>query len=90
MGRIWQVSRTKIKFTSMNKDLQKALSDIENMIRIQKDCLERGYMHGMLNGLICAYSAVSGETPKFADVPRRKPNRINIRHKSRQLKLRKR
>jgi hypothetical protein len=74
----------------MNEKLQKALSDIENMIAIQKDCLERGYMHGMLNGLICAYSAISGDDPKFADVPRRKPNRINIRHKSRQTKVKKR
>jgi hypothetical protein len=74
----------------MNEKLQKALSDIENMIAIQKDCLERGYMHGMLNGLICAYSAVSGEEPKFARVPGRKPNRINIRHKSRQMKVKKR
>lgn len=74
----------------MNEKLQKALSDVENMIAIQKDCLERGYMHGMLNGLICAYSAMTGENPKFVDVPRRKPNRINIRHKSRQVKVKKR
>jgi hypothetical protein len=74
----------------MNKKLQKALSDLENMIAIQTDCLERGYMHGMLNGLICAYATISGEDPKFARVPGRKPNRLNIRHKSRQVKLRKR
>lgn len=74
----------------MNRDLQKALSDIENMIAIQRDCLERGYMHGMLNGLICAYTTISGEDPKFARLPGRKPNRIRIRHKSRQLKLGKR
>jgi hypothetical protein len=73
----------------MNKQLQKALTDIENMIAIQKDCLERGYMHGMLNGLICAYAAVSGEDPKFVELPGRKPRRTNIRHKARQLKLRK-
>jgi len=73
----------------MNRQLQNALSDIENMIAIQRDCLERGYMHGMLNGLICAYSTISGEEPKFVDVPGRRPRRLNIRHKSRQVKVRK-
>lgn len=70
----------------MNEKLQKALSGIENMISIQKDCLERGYMHGMLNGLICAHSVISGDNPKFVGVPRRRPNRIKIRHKSKQIK----
>lgn len=70
----------------MNRSLQKALSAIENMIGIQRDCLERGYMHGMLNGLICAHSAISGDEPDFVELPRRKPTRINIRHKSRRLK----
>jgi len=68
----------------MNEDLQKKLSSLENLIAIQKDCLERGYMHGMLNGLIIAHSVFSGDPPDFVSLGYRKPIRSNIRHKSKQ------
>jgi hypothetical protein len=64
----------------MQFDLQRSLNDIENMIRIQRNCVDRGYMHGMLNGLILAHSAVSNEHPVYESLPRRKNN---IRHKLR-------
>jgi len=73
----------------MNEKLQKDLSSLENMIAIQKDCVIAGdpskeYMHGMLNGLICAHSVFSGDPPNFVSLGYRKPIRSNIRHKSKQ------
>jgi hypothetical protein len=71
----------------MNKTLQEKLDSLEGLIGVQRDSLERGYMHGMLNGLICAHAIFSDSSPQYARVSHRKPNRINIRHKSRQVKL---
>lgn len=70
----------------MNRRLQKQLSDVENMIAIQKNCIISGdpsmsYMHGMLNGLICAYSVFSDSEPKYFRRPGKK-HRISIRHKT--------
>ncbi len=61
----------------MNK---KIISDLENMIRIQRDCLSGGeYMRGMLNGIICAHSVVADTDPHYENPkPRRK---TKIRHK---------
>ena len=66
----------------MNNDLQKKLSSLENMMRIQQDCLEQGYMHGMMNGLICAHSVIAECNPDFIEMPRRK---VKVRHKARKL-----
>jgi hypothetical protein len=49
----------------MNCNLQSKLSSLENLIKIQRECLDTGYMHGMLNGLICAHSVVTGDEPKY-------------------------
>jgi hypothetical protein len=70
----------------MNEKLQKDLSSLENMIAIQKDCVLIGdpskeYMHGMLNGLICAHSVFSGDPPNYHSAIFRK-KRKNVRHKS--------
>jgi hypothetical protein len=70
----------------MNERLQAALGQMENMIRIQRDCLCEGtpnhnYMHGMLNGLLCAYSCLDGKSPKYASGKQTKRHR-NVRHKS--------
>ena len=67
----------------MNKDLQIKLSQVEALIGIQKDCLyENGepldYMHGMLNGLICAHSVLTNTSPRYYTRPKR---RTKIRHK---------
>ena len=58
---------------------------IENMILIQRQSLSRGYMQGMYNGLICAHSALSKDSPKFEYYPKTSkiPTRIKIRHKLR-------
>ena len=63
----------------MQTDLQSKLSQLEDLIKIQRDSLERGYMHGMLNGLICAHSVVSGLTPCYTSLDRNRKN--NVRHK---------
>ena len=70
----------------MNEKLQKDLSSLEGLIGIQKDSVISGdpsvqYMHGMLNGLICAYSIFADVEPAYYSMPRRK-KRIDIRHKS--------
>lgn len=62
----------------MNCDLQNKLSQLENLIRIQRDSLEEGYMHGMLNGLICAHSVVAKCDPEYVKLA--KPGN-RIRHK---------
>jgi len=62
-------------------ELQDKQSKLEDLIKIQRDCLSGGdYMHGMLNGLICAHSVVSDEEPDYAS--RYKPP-TQIRHKQR-------
>jgi len=72
----------------MNEQLQRQLSSLENLIAIQRDCVVTGdpgmdYMHGMLNGLICARSVISETPPDYHSEPRRarKKNR-KVRHKS--------
>jgi hypothetical protein len=71
----------------MNERLQKDLSTLENMIGIQTDCVIAGdpsvqYMHGMLNGLICAHSIFAdSHDPDFYIRPIRKKH-AKIRHKS--------
>ena len=51
---------------------------LENLIGIQHDSLDHGYMHGMLNGLICAHSVFTGDRPKYACKPHSK---TKVRHK---------
>lgn len=65
----------------MKRDLQYKLSALEQLIGIQADCLEKGYMHGMLNGMICAHSIFADCHPKYASLDRNTKN--NIRHKAR-------
>lgn len=44
--------------------------ELRNMIDIQRDCLGGcEYMRGMLNGLICAWSVVTGKKPDFEEAP---------------------
>lgn len=64
----------------MNSDLQSKLSSLENLIRIQHDCLDAGYMHGMLNGLIMAHSVFTDDIPRFVSKYKQP---TNIRHKQR-------
>ena len=54
----------------MNEKLQKNLSSLENLIGIQTESVIAGdssvqYMHGMLNGLICAHSIFADCSPKY-------------------------
>ena len=71
----------------MNKKLQKQLGQLENMIGIQRNCIFAGdssvqYMHGMLNGLICAHSVFAECNPTFFSRPfRKRKSGRNIRHK---------
>jgi hypothetical protein len=74
----------------MNEKLQKDLSTLERLIGIQTDCIHAHdpsvqYMHGMLNGLICAHSVFADCEPKYMSKPHRIHGR-NIRHKSMQSK----
>jgi hypothetical protein len=74
----------------MNNKLQQKLSALENIIGIQTDCVQAGdpgvqYMHGMLNGLICAHSIFADCEPRYVERPRRFRQK-NIRHKSQFLK----
>ena len=64
----------------MKADLQFKLSSLENLIKIQTDCLAAGYMHGILNGLIIAHSVFTGDTPKFISKYKQP---TQIRHKQR-------
>ena len=64
----------------MNSDLQSRLSSLENLIKIQRDSLDAGYMHGMLNGLIVAHSVFTDDTPHFVSKYKQP---TNIRHKNR-------
>ena len=77
----------------MNERLQKDLASLENLIRIQTDCVIAGdpsvqYMLGMLNGLICAYSVFSDRTPVYHTRLKRN-QRLKVRHKSNDRRLRK-
>jgi hypothetical protein len=69
----------------MNKSLQKNLSILESLIATQKDCVRAGYpetnyMHGMLNGLICAHSIFANISPEYYSRPRHRKSG-KIRHK---------
>lgn len=70
----------------MTKDLQQKLSQLNLLIEIQKDSLERGYMHGMLNGMILAHSVFSETPPDYVTLPRRYPIKSRVRHKARKAK----
>jgi len=77
----------------MNEKLQKQLSSLENLIGTQSDSVYVGgsgvnYMHGMLNGLICAHSVFAECEPAFVERPPRRWD-SKIRHKSQQPKRRK-
>jgi hypothetical protein len=70
----------------MNEKLQKGLSSLENLIAIQRDCVDEGdhsgpYMKGLLNGLIISHSVFTGEKPDFYN-PVRKIMKTSIRHKA--------
>ena len=73
----------------MNDKLQKALSNIENMMAIQRSFAEdsgENYHLGLFNGLAVAHSCLTGEEPNFIVSPkvRRLPKshrKTNIRHK---------
>jgi len=63
---------------------QLVLCQLENLIRIQRACVSKDsdthdYMHGMLNGLICAHSVLSGYDPAYHSS--KKKRKSNIRHK---------
>jgi hypothetical protein len=70
----------------MNEDLQKKLSSLEQLIAIQEDSVIAGdssvqYMHGMLNGLICAHAMFANQSPVY--LSRAIKRRVgNIRHKN--------
>jgi hypothetical protein len=70
----------------MNEDLQKKLSSLEQLIAIQEDSVIAGsnsvqYMHGMLNGLICAHSIFANQEPVYLSRAIKRRNG-NIRHKN--------
>ena len=67
----------------MQTDLQRKQSQLEDLIKIQHDCLEPGYMHGMLNGLICAHSIISEQSPEYVTLNKNRNSKNNIRHKLR-------
>ena len=72
----------------MNEKLQKKLSTLEGMISIQRDCVSEGYpgvdyMHGMLNGLICAHALFADSTPRYHTRPFRRRD-TKVRHKIKQ------
>lgn len=65
----------------MNHNLQRKLSSLENLIKVQKDSLEKGYMHGLLNGLICAHSVITDDKANFVDCPKTE-TRVRYRKKA--------
>jgi len=72
----------------MNERLQKHLSTLEQLIGLQKESVCRGdpavqYMHGMLNGLICAHAIFSDSSPVYHSRPFRKRH-TRVRHKVKQ------
>lgn len=74
----------------MNKDLQEKLSLLESLIKTQKQSVVEGghgvsYMHGMANGMIMAHSIFADNTPDYVIRPR-KAYKLNTRHKTAQLK----
>lgn len=70
----------------MNKDLQKKRSMLENCIRIQTDCMEAGYMHGMLNGLILAHSIYTDSSPVYAKPPKKSKKTIRYKIRKKNVK----
>jgi hypothetical protein len=73
----------------MNKDLTRKLVCLENLIGIQRDCVDNRdpnveYMHGMLNGLICAHAILADSSPRYHSRPRYRRDRRDkhVRHKS--------
>lgn len=52
---------------------------LENLIKIQRDCVSPGYMHGLLNGLVLSHSIVVNKNCSFDNLPL-KTNKV--RHKS--------
>lgn len=72
----------------MNDKLQKALSNMENMMAIQRSFAEdsgENYHIGLFNGLAIGHSCLTGEEPDFIiSANRRLPKthrKTNIRHK---------
>lgn len=65
----------------MQHNLQRKLSKLEEIVKIQRNCLTRGddYMLGMLNGLICAHSVLTGNNPDYACKSPKSKN--HVRHK---------
>ena len=75
----------------MDERLQKDLSTLEGLIGIQRDCVIEGslgvdYMHGMLNGLICAHATFADCSPKYLSRPYKYRHGKKIRHKSMKVK----
>lgn len=67
----------------MTKDINKLIIDLERFIKIQRDCYEPGYMHGMLNGMLFCRSLISGEPPNFhtATEVKKVKKRSKMRHR---------
>ena len=51
---------------------KKTLIEINELIKVQKDCITTGYMAGLCNGLIMAKSIITGEDPVYVDNPDQK------------------
>lgn len=69
-----------------NKSLQDKISDVENLIEIQRASVSQtdpsmDYMHGMLNGLICAHSVFANCTPKYHRIYKKNRSK-KVRHKT--------
>ena len=68
----------------MNSNLQHGLSKLEGLIKTQRECLEPGYMHGFLNGMICAHSMFCPSPLGYVTINKKyKHGKTKIRHKSR-------
>jgi hypothetical protein len=66
----------------MNNELQQKLSQLENLMAIQTECvLNDQYMHGMLNGMILAHSIFDNSRPQYKTLTKRRKMR-SVRHKS--------
>lgn len=71
----------------MNEKLQKNLSQLEELISIQKQSVIGGdpsvdYMSGMANGMILAHSIFNNGPANFVKPPYKYKKRTKVRHKS--------
>jgi len=70
----------------MKKNLQERLSDLEGMIKIQRESLGDGYMHGMLNGMILGHAIILDHSLIYVTKAPKCKNKNRVRYNKKGFK----